>query len=153
MLLDINLLKYQSKLKIEYKNAEKYIFDIIRKRYMVLTPEEVVRQLILHYLIEEKGYPKNRIRAEKGLEVNTMAKRYDILVFDKALKPVLLVECKSARVKIDHKVFDQIAQYNMTLKVPYLLVTNGPVNYCSIINQEEKTFEFLKEIPSYDLIK
>ncbi|CAA6801664.1 MAG: FIG00930567: hypothetical protein [uncultured Aureispira sp.] len=153
MLLDINLLQYQSKLDIKYKNAEKYIFDIIRKKYMVLTPEEVVRQLILHYLIEEKGYPKNKIRAEKGLEVNTMAKRYDILVFDQALKPLLLVECKSAKVKIDHKVFDQIAHYNMTLKVPYLLVTNGPVNYCSIINQEEKTFRFLKEIPPYDLIK
>lgn len=153
MLLDINLLQYQSKLDIKYKNAEKYIFDIIRKRYMVLTPEEVVRQLILHYLIEEKGYPKNKIRSEKGLEVNMMAKRYDILVFDQALKPLLLVECKSAKVKIDHKVFDQIAHYNMTLKVPYLLVTNGPVNYCSIINQEEKTFRFLKEIPPYDLIK
>lgn len=153
MLLKINLLKYQPKLNIEYKNNQKYIFGLIRKKYLVLTPEEIVRQLILHYLVEEKGYPKNRIRAEMGLEVNTMTKRCDILVFNKALEPVLLVECKSAKVKVDHKVFDQIAQYNMTLKVPYLLVTNGPVNYCSIINQEEKSFEFLEEIPDYDLIK
>lgn len=153
MLLKIDLLKYQSKLDIEYTNNQKYIFGLIRKKYLVLTPEEIVRQLILHYLVEEKGYPKNRIRAEMGLEVNTMIKRCDILVFNKALEPVLLVECKSAKIKIDHKVFDQIAQYNMTLKVPYLLVTNGPVNYCSIINQEEKTFEFLDEIPAYDLIK
>lgn len=153
MLLDINLLKYQPKLDIEYTNNQKYIFGIIRKKYLVLTPEEIVRQLILHYLIEEKGYPKNKIRAEMGLEVNTMIKRCDILVFNKALEPVLLVECKSAKVKIDYKVFDQIAQYNMTLKVPYLLVTNGPVNYCSIINQEEKTFEFLEAIPHYSLIE
>jgi predicted type IV restriction endonuclease len=153
MLITIDLLKYQSKLDIEYKVAEKYIFCIIRKKYLVLTPEEIVRQLILHYLIEEKGYLKSRIRAEKGLEVNTMIRRSDILVFNKALEPVLLVECKSAKVKVDDKVFHQIAQYNMTLKVPYLLVTNGPVTYCSSINQEEKTFQFLKEIPHYDLIK
>lgn len=153
MLLNIDLLKYQAKLDIEYTNGQKYIFGIIRKKYLVLTPEEVVRQLILHYLIEEKGYPKNRIRAEMGLEVNTMTKRCDILIFNKALEPVLLVECKSAKVKVDDKVFRQIAQYNMTLKVPYLLVTNGPVNYCSIINQEEKSFQFLKEIPDYNSIK
>lgn len=153
MLVAINLLKYQTQLDIKYTNAQKYIFGIIRKKYLVLTPEEIVRQLILHYLIEEQGYPKNRIRVEMGLEVNEMTKRCDILVFNKALEPILLVECKSAKVKIDDKVFDQIAQYNMSLKVPYLLVTNGPVNYCSIINREEKTFEFLKEVPHYDLIK
>lgn len=153
MLVAINLLKYQAQLDIKYTNAQKYIFGIIRKKYLVLTPEEIVRQLILHYLIEEQGYPKNRIRVEMGLEVNEMTKRCDILVFNKALEPILLVECKSAKVKIDDKVFDQIAQYNMSLKVPYLLVTNGPVNYCSIINREEKTFEFLKEVPHYDLIK
>lgn len=153
MLLKIDLLKYQSRLEIKYTNNQKYILGLIRKKYLVLTPEEIVRQLILHYLVEEKGYPKNRIRSEMGLEVNTMTKRCDILVFNKALEPALLVECKSAKVKVDNKVFHQIAQYNMTLKVPYLLVTNGPVNYCSLINQEEKTFEFLEEVPHYDLIQ
>ncbi|BDS11407.1 type I restriction enzyme HsdR N-terminal domain-containing protein [Aureispira anguillae] len=153
MLLNINLLNYQDRLDIKYKNANKYVFDLIRKKYLVLTPEEVVRQLILHYLIEEKSYPKNKIRVEMGLDVNTMSKRCDILVFDADFEPIVLVECKSAKVKVDQKVFEQIARYNMTLKVPYLIVTNGPVNYCSKIDYENKQFQFLEEIPSYNKLK
>lgn len=153
MLLEIELLKYQDRLKVKFSNGRKYIFDIIRKKYLVLTPEELVRQLMLHYLIEEKGYPKNKIQVERGLEFNTMQKRCDILVFDACFKPVLLVECKAARVKMDQKVFEQIARYNMSLKVPYLLVTNGPINYCSYINQEAQSFHFLEEIPSYNELK
>lgn len=153
MLLNIDLLKHQNKLDIEYTNSEKYIFDIIRKRYMVLTPEEVVRQLIIHYLIEEKAYPKNKIKVEKGLKVNTMDKRCDILIFDEDFEPILLVECKSAKVKVDQKVFEQIGRYNMTYKVPYLLVTNGPITYCSYISQKEKSFQFLREIPNYSDLK
>lgn len=149
MILTIDLLKYQGKLAIEYTNSQKYIFCLIRKKYLVLTPEEVVRQLILYYLVEEKGYPKNKIRTEMGLEVNTMTKRCDILAYNTNFEPVLLVECKSAKVKVNQQVFEQIGQYNMALKVPYLVVTNGPVNYCAYINQAEKNFRFLDEIPSY----
>lgn len=152
MLLDINLLQFQHKLDIEYKNSQKYIFDIIRKKYLVLTPEELVRQLILHYLIDEKKYPINKIRVEMGLEVNTLMKRCDILVFDKNLQPLLLVECKAAKIKMDQKVFEQIAIYNMTLQVPYLLVTNGPETYCSKVNLLEKSFQFLNQIPDYNAI-
>lgn len=153
MLLTIDLLKYQSKLDIRYTNAQKYIFDVIRKKHMVLTPEELVRQLIVHYLIEEKEYPKNKIRIEMGLKVNNMGKRCDILVYDEHFKPILLVECKSAKVKVNQSVFEQIGRYNMTLKVPYLLVTNGPVNYCAYIDQEKKDFHFLDDIPTYSSLK
>jgi hypothetical protein len=152
MMININLLEYNKSLQIENRESQNYIFDIIRKKYLVLTPEEIVRQLMIHFLIKEKGYPKNKIRVEMGLQVNTLSKRCDILIYDSNFDPLLLVECKSAKVKIDQKVFEQIATYNMTLKVPYLLVTNGPRNYCSFINHEENFFKFLKEIPEYNLI-
>lgn len=150
MLLPINLLHYQDRLRLSSEKGVAYVHCLIRKKLLVLTPEEVVRQLILHYLIEEKQYPKNKIRVEMGLVVNTMNKRCDILVFNQDLQPVLLIECKSAKVKISQKTFEQIARYNSTLQVPYLLVTNGPHNYCSWIDRENKTFTFLKAIPSYE---
>lgn len=150
MLLSIDLLKYQSCLHLSSKKGTAYLSCLIRKKQLVLTPEEVVRQLILHYLIEEKKYPKNRIRVEMGLVINTMSKRCDVLVFNQKIQPVLLIECKSAKVKINQKTFEQIAQYNTNLKVPYLLVTNGYSHYCSLINQANKTFSFLAEIPNYE---
>ncbi len=153
MLLEIDFLKYKNILDIEYTGSKKYIYDIIRKKYMVLTPEELVRQLVVHYLIKEKAYPKNKIRVEMGLAVNGLSKRCDMLIFDEDFKPILLVECKSAKVTIDQGVFKQIATYNMALKVPYLLVTNGPVTYCSEIDQAEKTFRFLDDIPNYNRLK
>ena len=153
MLLEIDFLKYKNILDIEYTGSKKYIYDIIRKKYMVLTPEELVRQLVVHYLIKEKAYPKNKIRVEMGLAVNGLSKRCDMLIFDEDFKPILLVECKSAKVTIDQGVFKQIATYNMALKVPYLLVTNGPATYCSEIDQAEKTFRFLDDIPNYNRLK
>lgn len=150
MLLPINLLQYQDRLRLTSNKGVAYLHCLSRKKQLVLTPEEVVRQLMLHYLIEEKHYPKNKIRVEMGLVVNTMNKRCDILVFNQQLQPVLLIECKSAKVAISQKTFEQIARYNSTLQVPYLLVTNGPHNYCSWIDQEKKTFSFLAEIPSYE---
>lgn len=149
MQLDINLLTYFNGLKIKYIEGQKYCFDPIRKKYLVLTPEELVRQLIVCYLIQEKKYPLNKINVEKGLTVHGMHKRCDILVYDSAFQPFLLVECKSAKVAINNKVFNQIALYNMALKVPYLLVTNGPVSYCSAINFAQKNVEFLDKIPDY----
>jgi len=153
MLLELPLLNYQSQLQLKVSKGKRYIFDLIRKKYLVLTPEEIVRQLIILYLIEEKNYPKNKIRVEMGLTVNELTKRCDILIFNKNFEPVLLVECKAATVKINQKVFEQIATYNMTLQVPYLLVTNGPQNYCSFIDHERQRFDFLKEIPDYNTIK
>ena len=148
-MININLLQYNKSLQIESRESQNYIFDFIRKKFLVLTPEEIVRQLMIHFLINEKGYPKNKIRVEKGLQFNNMNKRCDILIYDLNFNPLVLVECKSAKVKIDQKVFEQIATYNMTFKVPYLLVTNGPLNYCSFINHKEKKFKFLEEIPEY----
>lgn len=150
MLLSIDLLQYKEKLCVSSEKGVAYLHCLSRKKQLVLTPEEVIRQLMLHYLVEEKQYPKNKIRVEMGLVVNTMNKRCDILVFNQELQPVLLIECKSAKVNISQKTFEQIARYNSTLQVPYLVVTNGPQNYCSWIDQENKTFSFLDSIPSYE---
>jgi signal recognition particle subunit SEC65 len=150
MQLSLNLLQYQDRLQLTAKQGVAYLQCLSRKKTLVLTPEEVVRQLMLHYLIEEKKYPKNKIRVEMGLVVNNMNKRCDILVFNQQLEPVLLIECKSAKVKVSQKTFEQIARYNSTLKVPYLLVTNGPHNYCSWIDQKNRTYSFLADIPNYE---
>lgn len=131
------------------RGGKSYIFAAVRKQYLVLQPEEMVRQLVLLYLNQALNYPKNRIRVEMGLEVNRLKKRCDILVFDPDFKPWLLVECKAPKVTIDQKTFEQIAQYNLKLSVPYLLVVNGPVHYICKIDHQQKTFDFLHKLPLY----
>lgn len=138
-----------NKLKIITKEGKKYIFDFIRKKYLVLTPEEWVRQKTLLYLVETKHFPQNLIRIEQKLEGKNQFFRSDIVVYDRNGKAKLVVECKAESVKITQDVFEQIAKYNSRFKAPYLLVTNGINNYCCKINHDNGSFEFLKEIPDY----
>ncbi len=126
------------------------IFDVIRRKYVTLTDEEWVRQHCIAYLINEKKYPVSLIAVEKGLSVNGLRKRSDILIYTKDGLPKLIVECKAPTVNITNDVFDQIARYNMTLKVNYLMVTNGLQHYCCIINHENATYQFLEEVPEYE---
>lgn len=149
---DLNFLKYQDKLQLKSEEGKRYIYDPIRRKYLILQPEELVRQLIVQYLLIEKGYTANRMALELGLTVNEMQKRCDILVYDSAVQPLLLVECKAPAVPMTDMVFKQIATYNMLLKVPYLLVSNGVVSYCCRIIHAEERFEFLSEIPAYSTI-
>lgn len=149
MLLNINYLQYQHLLKIKRTEKGSHIHCLIRQKYLVLQPEEIVRQLTLLYLIEEKKYNRNRIRAEKLLHVNDLRKRCDILVYDTEVNPLLLVECKAARVKITQATFKQIAWYNMPLKVKYLVVTNGLQTYCCEMDYDKHTYQFLPEIPVF----
>ena len=148
-MIDLDLMKYKKSLKLKTEDEKRYIFDPIRKKWLVLQPEELVRQLMILYLLEEKKYNKNRINVEKEIVVNRLQKRCDILVFDKDMENFLLVECKAPHVPIHHEVFKQIAWYNMALKVKYLVVTNGQETFCSIMNYEEESFEFLSRIPDY----
>ena len=152
MLLPIDLLPYQDRLTVHHHRDGAQLTCLARRKRLVLTPEEVVRQLLLHYLIEERGYPQNRIRVEMGLKVNTMSRRCDILVFNRQVEPVLLVECKAAHVPLTQSTFEQIARYNTTLKVPYLLVSNGPSSYCSYIDHAQSSFTFLSEVPDYEAL-
>ncbi|MFA5298475.1 MAG: type I restriction enzyme HsdR N-terminal domain-containing protein [Lutibacter sp.] len=144
----LNLPNYPFKIK---SSENKYfIFDIVRKKYVVLTPEEWVRQHIIHYLIEEKNYPISLIAVEKKVTVNKLTKRTDILVFNTKGLPHIIVECKAPSIKIAQESFDQIARYNLKLNANFLIVTNGLKHYfCKMdfINQE---YVFLNTIPNYD---
>ena len=119
----LNLPTYPFKLKSNEKQT--LIFDNLRKRYFVLTPEEWVRQHFVQFLIEEKKYPVSLIAIEKQLTINALKKRTDIVVFDKSGNPDIIVECKAPHIKIAQDTFDQIARYNLKLNAKYLIVTNG----------------------------
>ena len=147
MQLELDFLKYQSKLRITRSEENTFVFDPIRKKEVVMTPEELLRQLVLQFLIEEKKYPLNRIRSEYGIEVNGLKKRCDIVVFDKNLKPWLLIECKSPKVKLSLSTFEQAARYNLKLKAPYLAITNGLGTMCARLDFEKEGFEYLPGFP------
>ena len=144
----LNLPAYEYKLKQEGKKTK--IFDALRKKYLVLTPEEWVRQHVIHYLIENLNFPKGLIAIEKGLKVNGLSKRADILVYSKKGEPIFMVECKAPEIKITQKVFDQIGRYNISLKLPYLMVTNGLDHFCAKIDFHNEKFNFLEEIPKFE---
>jgi len=143
----LNLPTYKFRIK---STKNKYvIFDIIRKKYVSLTPEEWVRQHIIHYLIEEKKYPLSLIGIEKKLTINKLTKRTDILVFNTEGLPHIIVECKAPSVNINQNAFDQIARYNLKLNANYLIVTNGINHYYCKMDFEKEEYVFLKNIPNY----
>jgi hypothetical protein len=144
----LNLPQYPIKLKEE--KGTKYIFDPIRKKYLVLLPEEWVRQNFIQYLINEKSFPSTLIAIEKGLKLNELQKRADIVIYDNKGQPIVLIECKAPKVKINQEVFEQVARYNIVFKVPYLVVTNGIEHYCAKVDLKENSFEFLQELPVYN---
>ncbi|MFK5879396.1 MAG: type I restriction enzyme HsdR N-terminal domain-containing protein [Flavobacteriaceae bacterium] len=143
----LNLPSYQ--FKIKSSENKQLIFDTLRKKYVVLTPEEWVRQNFVQYLINEKNYPRSLIAIEKQLTINTLKKRFDILIFNTDGSSKIIVECKAPTIKITQDTFDQIARYNLKLNADYLVVTNGLTHFsCELDNQNEK-YIFLKEIPEY----
>ncbi len=146
----LNLPEYNFKLRSKDKKIE--ILDKIRKKYVSLTPEEWVRQNFIMYLIKEKKVPESLIAIESSMRYNNMKKRSDIVIYKKNAKPIMIVECKAPEIKISQAVFDQIARYNMVLKVNYLIVTNGLQHYCCAIDYLNKTYSFLKEIPKYQIL-
>jgi hypothetical protein len=133
-----------------FKNSENKvaIFDEIRKKFVILTPEEWVRQHVVHFLILEKKYPKSLINVEKVLKINGLSKRYDGVVFNPDGSIFLLVECKAPEVKISQNTFDQLARYNLTLKANYLMVTNGQNHYFCQMDFEKQHYVFLNELPN-----
>ncbi|SNR63700.1 Type I restriction enzyme R protein N terminus (HSDR_N) [Maribacter sedimenticola] len=133
------------------KNSENrtLIFDDVRKKFVVLTPEEWVRQHVVQFLMQEKNYPLSHINVEKQIKMNGLVKRYDVVVFNPTGELHLLVECKAPEVSISQNTFDQIAQYNIQLNASYLMVTNGISHfYCQTDAQAEK-YEFMREIPDF----
>lgn len=137
-----------------FKNSENKvaIFDEIRKKFVILTPEEWVRQHVVQFLLQEKNYPKSHINVEKLLKINDLKKRYDIVVFNPDGSIFILVECKAPEIKISQDTFDQIARYNMTLNAQYLMVTNGHNHYFCQMDYEQELYQFLQELPNYQLL-
>ena len=143
----LDFLTYTDTLQIKLQDQKRYIFDPIRKKWLVLQPEEFVRQLIVQYLLQNKGYNRNRIAIERGIKVNGLAKRCDILVYDQDMQPFLLIECKAPEIPLDANVFHQMAVYNMQLRVPHLMMSNGEASYICKIDVENQEYTLLQDLP------
>ncbi|MFT5167237.1 MAG: hypothetical protein ACI8P3_002474 [Saprospiraceae bacterium] len=150
MQIEIDFTIFKAQLQLKKEGGKTLIFDPIRKKYLILLPEELIRQLVLQYLLLDRKFNKNLIRSEQGLTVNELNKRCDILIYDKDFSPFLLVECKSSKVKITQKTFEQIARYNLPLKVKYLLVTNGIQSFCCEMDYQAQSYLFLENVPHAD---
>lgn len=116
---------------------------------MLLTPEEWVRQHVIHYLIQDKGYPASLMAVERQFSLHKLKKRFDLLLFDRKAQPWLIVECKAPQVKISQNTFDQLARYNLKFEAQLLMVTNGIDHYFCSLDHVSKAYRFLKTIPNY----
>ena len=140
-----------SEFAFRFKSSENKIsiFDEIRKKFVVLTPEEWVRQHVVQFLLLEKHYPKSWINVEKKLTLHQTTKRYDVVVYKPDGSIFLVVECKAPSVAIKQATFDQIARYNLSLQATYLMVTNGLNHYYCLLDYEAEKYHFLNELPDY----
>lgn len=150
MLQPLNLPPYP--FKITDDGGVLSLFDEIRKRNIIITPEEWVRQHFVQYLIGHKNYPKSLLRLEGGHKLHGKQKRSDIIAFNSTGQKILLIECKAPEVNITQKVFDQIARYNMVHKIGLLAVTNGLQHYYCRIDFEQNSYQFISELPEYQQI-
>ncbi len=147
MQVELNLPHFEIKTRIS--DGQRQVFDIIRKKYVILTPEEWVRQHFINYLITSKGYPAGLISVEMPVQINGMQQRADIVVHNKQGEPTLIVECKAPSVKLSNATYTQAARYNLMLRANMLVVTNGIQHFCSKIDLENKRFIPQANIPSY----
>lgn len=136
-------------IKLRGTKAQPQIFDILRKKYIALTPEEWVRQHFVHFLVEHKGYPAALMANEIQLKVGEKTLRADSVLYSRDLKPRMIIEYKAPHIPITQKVFDQISIYNMLLHVDYLVVSNGLQHYICKKDYNDKKYLFLEDIPDY----
>ena len=136
-------------LKTKLVDGTTQVFDQVRKKYLVLTPEEWVRQHFIHYLNNEKNYPMGLMGVEKMVKYNALKTRADIVLYTTEGKAKMIVECKAPNVKITQDTFNQIAKYNFKLKVPFLVVTNGMQHFCCKMDYEKNINCFLEEVPAF----
>lgn len=137
-------------LRIRDRDGKHEVFDPVRKKHVSLSAEEWVRQHFLHFLINQKRVPPSLIAVETSIKYNRLSKRCDVVVYNRSGQPVLIVECKAPEIEISQDVFHQVAMYNMTLKVRYLVVTNGLDHYTCVVDHEKGSFHFLKDVPDFD---
>lgn len=146
-MIRLNLPEYQ--IKLSGTKERPTIFDILRRKYVALTPEEWVRQHFIHFLTEHKGYPSALLANEIQLKAGSKVLRADSVLYDQHLNPRMIIEYKAPTVSISQKVFDQVSVYNMLLHVDYLVVSNGLQHYCCKMDNESKKYLFMEEIPDY----
>ncbi len=139
-------------MRLRSQNAVDEVFDPVRKRWVINTPEEWVRQHLIAFLHFERGVPMTLMGVEKKLEVHGMSRRTDIVIYDQSGKPQMICECKAPEIRINQAVMDQVARYNITLKVPFLLITNGNKHHCAKIDHQESSYVFLPDIPTFEEI-
>ena len=139
-------------IKIQEKGEKRQIFDFLRRKWVALTPEEWVRQHFTHYLVEHKGYPQALLANEVELRIGEKRLRCDTLLYNKELRPRMIIEYKAPTIQIQQKTFDQISVYNLLLKVDYLVVSNGLCHYCCKMDYERQSYQFLEDIPDYETI-
>lgn len=137
-------------LSIKEHNGRRYVLDILRRKYIALTPEEWVRQSFIRFVVEKKNYPQALLANEISLSLGNKKLRADSVLYDKMLKPRMIIEYKAPKISITQRVFDQIFSYNILLSVPYIIVTNGIEIYVCKLNEKEKKYMFLDDIPSYE---
>lgn len=142
----------QHPFRITQREEQYFIFDEVRKKHLVLTPEEWVRQHFIHYLIKDKKFPKSLIQIEGGLNLNQLQKRTDIVIFNTSGERIMVVECKAPSIKISQGVFDQAARYNSVHKAKWLVVTNGLKHCYAQIDHVAAQFLFIEELPEYSLL-
>lgn len=145
--MEINLPPYE--IKLREQNGRRQIFDFLRRRYVALTPEEWVRQHFVHFLIEQKGYPKGLLANEVEQKIGDKKLRCDTLLYNKELRPKMIIEYKAPEIAITQRVFNQITVYNFLLHVDYLIVSNGRQHYCCRMDYEKGEYTFLQDIPHY----
>lgn len=144
----LNLPNYSFSVKVV--DEKKFIFDKLRRKYVVLTPEEWVRQHFIRYLVEHRNYPVGLISVERGFDLYKTKKRSDILIFNSVGKPWVLVECKAPSVVVNELWFDQAFAYNLSIKASYIMLTNGISHFCMKVKPDFSGVDFLKEIPLFD---
>ncbi|MDR2764288.1 MAG: type I restriction enzyme HsdR N-terminal domain-containing protein [Tannerella sp.] len=139
--------------KVSRKDGKSFIFDPLRRKNVALTPEEWVRQHFVNYLVIEKRYPSALLANEVTIALEQLSRRCDTVVYNLYLEPLAIVEYKAPTVPVTQQVFEQIARYNLSLRVKCLMVTNGLVHYCCRIDYEKQGYTYLKEIPAYDVLE
>ncbi len=149
-MLALNLPK--TELNITKKGEKLMVFDILRHKQVVLTPEEWVRQHFIHFLIEHKGYPAARLGNEIALELNGTKKRCDSVLFDEYARPCMIIEYKAPHIKLTQKTLNQICRYNMAMRVSYLILSNGIEHFCVLVDYEKGEYRYLDDIPHYSLL-
>ena len=149
-MLALNLPK--TELKVISKDGKQQVFDVLRRRFVVLTPEEWVRQQFVHFLIRHKGYPAECIGNEVSITLGATKKRCDTVIYGSHAEPLMVIEYKSPSVEITQKVFEQICRYNIKMRVEWLVVSNGLQHYCTRIDYENGTYQFVEDIPAFTSI-